>query len=64
MASGLGEPRLRRALRVTPESYDLILLDIALPGISGLELCRRLKAVPLRAQKSFYASRRCYGTFR
>lgn len=32
--------------RLATESYDLILLDIALPGISGLELCRRLKVDP------------------
>ena len=32
--------------RLTTESYDLILVDIALPGISGLELCRQLKADP------------------
>lgn len=32
--------------RLTTESYDLILLDIALPGMSGLELCRLLKADP------------------
>ena len=32
--------------RLTTESYDLILLDIALPGMSGLELCRQLKAEP------------------
>lgn len=30
--------------RLTTEAYDLILLDIALPGMSGLEMCRRLKA--------------------
>jgi len=28
------------------ETYDLLLLDIELPGISGLELCRLLKADP------------------
>lgn len=32
--------------RLTTETYDLILLDIALPGISGLEVCRQLKADP------------------
>lgn len=32
--------------RLATESYDLILLDIALPGMSGLELCRQLKADP------------------
>lgn len=30
--------------RLTNETYDLILLDIALPGMSGLEVCRQLKA--------------------
>lgn len=32
--------------RLATESYDLILLDIALPGMSGLELCGQLKANP------------------
>lgn len=29
---------------LTTETYDLILLDISLPGMSGIEVCRKLKA--------------------
>lgn len=32
--------------RLTSEDYDLVLLDITLPGMSGLDLCRQLKADP------------------
>lgn len=32
--------------RLTTETYDLILLDIALPGMNGLEVCRQLKTDP------------------
>jgi len=38
-----GERALEIALRVKP---DLVLLDIVMPGIDGLEACRRLKAHP------------------
>ncbi len=38
-----GESALRR---LATEYYDLILLDIALPGINGLDVCRQLKANP------------------
>ncbi|MCM2679885.1 response regulator transcription factor [Echinimonas agarilytica] len=36
-----GEQGLQRA---TCEPYDLIVLDLMLPGIDGLEICRRLRA--------------------
>jgi len=33
--------------RVLQESPDLVLLDLMLPGVDGLELCRRLKEDPV-----------------
>ena len=41
-----GERALDLAQRVQP---DLILLDVMLPGLDGLETCRRLKAEPTTA---------------
>lgn len=38
-----GEEALQR---LASETYDLILLDIALPGMNGLEVCRQIKASP------------------
>jgi DNA-binding response OmpR family regulator len=38
---GDGDEGLRRALA---EPYDLVVLDLMLPGLDGLELCRRLRA--------------------
>ena len=32
--------------RLTTETYDLILLDIVLPGMSGFDLCRQLQVFP------------------
>ena len=42
-ATGEGEPAVELARQFCP---DLILLDIQLPDISGLEACRRLKLDP------------------
>ena len=36
-----GEEALRRAQR---EKFDLLVLDVMLPGLSGMEVCRRLRA--------------------
>jgi len=32
--------------QVTKNSYDLIILDLMLPGIDGLEICRRIRTQP------------------
>ncbi len=40
--AGSGEEALKLLKR---KKYDLVILDIALPGISGLEVLRRIKAV-------------------
>jgi DNA-binding response OmpR family regulator len=32
--------------QITSHSYDLIILDLMLPGIDGLEICRRLRSQP------------------
>ena len=42
-ACGSGEEALRRFKRDAP---NLVILDLALPGIDGLEVCRRLRAAP------------------
>lgn len=39
--AGSGEQALET---LTTQSFDLVLLDIMLPGIDGLEVCRRLRA--------------------
>jgi len=42
---GDGIEGLRRA---SSEPFDLLLLDVMLPGLDGLEVCRRLRAAQLR----------------
>jgi len=32
--------------RISQNSYDLIILDLMLPGIDGLEICRRIRTQP------------------
>jgi len=43
LTAGDGEEALRLA---TSERPDLVLLDVTMPGLDGIEVCRRLKADP------------------
>jgi DNA-binding response OmpR family regulator len=36
----------RAALEVAADGFDLVLLDVGLPGLNGLEVCRQLRARP------------------
>jgi DNA-binding response OmpR family regulator len=45
-SAGTGEDGLRLALE---NPYDAILLDVRLPGISGIELCRKLRQAEIQS---------------
>jgi DNA-binding response OmpR family regulator len=49
----------RAWLTLQKQSFDLIVLDVMLPGIDGLELCRRIRTTkPLKAAKILLLSAR------
>ena len=54
MTAADGEEGLEIATRHKP---DLVVLDITLPGIDGLEVCKRLRAVGYRAPILFLTAR-------
>ncbi|MEJ7730389.1 MAG: response regulator [Polyangiaceae bacterium] len=47
VTAGDGETAMRAARE---EQFDLVILDLMLPGISGMEVCRRLKQSPQTAR--------------
>ena len=46
---GDGEEALRHAAAT---EHDLVLIDVGLPGVDGLEVCRRLRAGAARRSRS------------
>ncbi len=45
--AGNGEAGLKR---LEEKEFDLILLDLSLPGMDGLEVCRRIRDIPGKSQ--------------
>ena len=43
--------------RMTGESWDLVLLDVMLPGLDGIEVCRRARAAGCNAPVLFLTAR-------
>lgn len=49
--------------RLAAEPFDAVLLDISMPGLSGLDVCRRIRADPrLRALKLVAYTAHAYRT--
>src|SRR5580692_10519975 len=40
-----GEAKLSGGAKLTGGAFDLVILDIMLPDLSGIEICRRIRAV-------------------
>ncbi|MDO4245337.1 MAG: response regulator [Deinococcus sp.] len=45
-ASAVGGEQALEMLRDNPSAYDLLMVDVIMPGLTGLELCERIKADP------------------
>lgn len=45
-ASAVGGEQALEMLRENPSAYDLLMVDVIMPGLTGLELCERIKADP------------------
>ena len=48
-ATGVEDPLIALA-KLTKTPYDVIFLDVQMPGMTGFELCTKLRAMPLHAK--------------